>query len=108
VYQASAFPLALRVRPPDALWGGAQYESGRFSFVQLHHLRTGNVPLHGVGDIAGKGQLFRITVLEVRGKTVVIYVESTFAEQPRLPPNKVFPTFLPYAQQMLSSITFRR
>jgi len=199
VYQASAFPFALRVRAPDELWGGVQHESGRFRFVQLHHLRTGNLPLHGVGDItieaaagstpsaattirrlhstphiaassiraarvagftgqtfdaaivgidhppycrthscpghggvslapfttnhhcgfcthtmkgetqdvkfAGKGQLLRITVLDVRGKTVVIYVESVFADQPRFPPSKLFPTFLPYARQMLSGMT---
>jgi hypothetical protein len=55
---------------------------------------------------AGKGQLLRITVLDVRGKTVVIYVESVFADQPRFPPSKLFPTFLPYARQMLSGMTF--
>src|SRR6266516_3046604 len=57
-YQASAFPLALRLRPPDGRWEGVQFESGRFRFVQLHHLRTGSVPLHSIGYItleAGKG-----------------------------------------------------
>jgi hypothetical protein len=55
---------------------------------------------------AGKGQLFRIIVIDVRGKTVVIYVESGYADQPRFPPAKTFPTFSPYAQQMLASLRF--
>lgn len=192
-YTASAFPLALRFGAPDDRWGGVQYESGRFRFVQLHHSRTGNVPLHGVGYItieaangpttspartvqrlhatpkidagpvtaaslagfagkafdativgrdgptvpgislapfttnhhcrfceetmhgetldvkyAGDGLLFRIIVLGVRGKTVVIYIKSDYANQPRFPPTKTFPTFLPYAQKMLATLTFPR
>jgi hypothetical protein len=55
---------------------------------------------------AGKGQLFRIIVLDARGKTVVIYLESSYADQPRFPPAKTFPTFLPYAQKMLASLHF--
>jgi hypothetical protein len=55
---------------------------------------------------AGKGQLFRIMALDVRGKTVVIYLESIFADQPKFPPATLFPTFLPYAQQMLASLRF--
>jgi hypothetical protein len=200
VYGASAFPLAVRVRPNDGHWQGGQFESGRFRFVQLGHLRTGDIPLHGVGFITieaaagatptatatierlhatphidagpikaarvagfagrtfdativgidhppfcrthscpghggvslapfttnlhcgfcthtmkgetqdvkygAKGQLFRITALDVRGKTVVIYVESTFAEQPRFLPAKTFPTFLPYAKQLLATLRF--
>ncbi len=57
-------------------------------------------------SIAGKGQLFHIIVVDVRGKTVVIYLESGFADQPRFPPAKTFPTFLPYAQQMLATLRF--
>lgn len=190
-YRASAFPLSMLLRPPDDRWGGVQFESGRFRFIQLHHLRVGSAPLHGSGYItleaatgptasvaktiarlratpkihagplkpasvagwvgksfdativgsdrakplgislapfttnrhcgyctktmhgetqdvkfAGKGQLFRIIVVAIQGKTVVIYVESTFADQPRLPPAKTFPTFLPYAKQMLSALIF--
>jgi hypothetical protein len=197
-YQASAFPLALRVRPPDSRWEGVQYESGRFRFVQFHHLRTGSVPLHGVGymtleaakgstpsantaikrlhatpnlaaspvkpirvasfvgeqfdatvtgkdvppycrshpcsdgvslvpftinrhcgyctntmkgetqdvKFAGTGQVFRIIAINVRGKTIVIYLESNFADQPKFPPAKTFPTFLPYAQRMLAALVF--
>jgi hypothetical protein len=200
IYQASAFPVSLRLRPPDGNWEGVQFESGRFGFVQLHHLRTGNVPLHAFGYItveaargstpsaevtirrlhatphidassikaarvgtfagqtfdativgsdrppicktvrcargvsfapfttnhhcgfcnntmkgetkdvkfAGTGQLFRIIVADVRGKTIVIYLESNFADQPKFPPARIFPTFLPYARQMLSTLTFAR
>jgi hypothetical protein len=50
-YQASAFPIAVRVRPPDSLWGGVQLGSGRFRFAQLNHLRAGSLPLHGVGYV---------------------------------------------------------
>jgi hypothetical protein len=183
--------MATLLRPPDDRWGGVQFESGRFRFIQLHHLRVGSAPLHGSGYItieaakgptasaaktierlratpniqagplksasiagfagkafdativgsdrpkplgislapfttnrhcgfctktmhgetqdvkfAGKGQLFRIIVVAIQGKTVVIYVESGFADQPRFPPAKMFPTFLPYAKQMLSTLTF--
>lgn len=198
-YGASAFPLPIGLRAPDARWGSAQFESRRFRFAQLFHgHRTGDAPLKGVGLItfesatgatpsvgatvqhlrttphmnagpitsarvagfagkqfeativgydlppycrnhpcgkgaslvpfttnhhcgfcthtmhgetldakfAGKGQLFRIIVIGVRGKTVVIYLESLFANQPRFPPTKTFPTFLPYAQQMLAAVRF--
>ena len=189
-YQASGFPFPVRIRPPDTRWGGGQYESGAFRFVQLNHLRTGTQPLHGVGYVtlesstgptpsvastvarlrttphidagpvtpvriagfggrsfdativgsdrpsplgvsfapfkpnhhcgfctktmqgetqdakwAGEGQLFRIDVIDVRGKTVVVYIESNFADQRRYPPQKVFPTFLPYAPTLLSNLS---
>jgi hypothetical protein len=54
----------------------------------------------------GKGQLFRIIVLDVRGKTVVVYIESGFADQPRFPPAKTFATFLRYAREMLAALRF--
>ena len=192
VYRASDFPLALRVRAPDALWGGVQLRSGRFRFVQIFHLHAGSFPTAGRGDItfetatgrtpsiaatvsrlhstplikagaitpirlagfsgksfdaeivgrdpgnrgislapftvnrhcgycevtmrgetqdykfAGDGQLFRIIALGVRGKTVVIYLESGYADQPRFPPERSFPTFLPFAKRMLSTLTFLR
>jgi hypothetical protein len=59
---------------------------------------------------AGKGQLFRIMVIGVRGKTVVIYVESSFSDSTtrKHPPTETFPTFLPYAQKLLSMLTFPR
>jgi hypothetical protein len=191
VYQASAFPIALRVRPPVTRWEGVQFESGRFRFVQLQHLYTATGPLRGLGFItieaakgstpsaartiarlhatphikagpitaahvaglagkqfdakivgsdrpsppgislapftknlhcgfctktmhgetldvkfAGKDQLFRIIVIAVRSKTVVIYLESNFADQPKSPPSKTFPTFLPYAKHMLATLAF--
>ena len=56
--------------------------------------------------VAGRGQLFRIIVLRTHGKTVVIYVESIYADQKKHPPAKQFPTFLPYAQKMLAHISF--
>ena len=59
---------------------------------------------------AGKGQLFRIIVLGVRGKTVVIYLESSFGDSTtrKHPPTKTFPTFLPFAQRLLSTLAFPR
>jgi hypothetical protein len=193
-YEASKFPLTIRVRPPDALWGGVQLHSGKFKFVQFHHLKAGSVPLHGWGymtleastgrtgsvaatirklhstpnldvspiepvrvsgfsgksfdatvvggesgdkgvaltpftaprrcgwctktmhgetldnKFAGIGQLFRIMVIGVRGKTVVIYLESSFdlSSNGGHTPTETFPTFLPYAQKLLSTLTFPR
>jgi hypothetical protein len=52
------------------------------------------------------GQLFRIFVLRTQGKTVVIYVESNYADQKKFPPTKIYPTFLPYAQKMLAHTSF--
>jgi hypothetical protein len=45
-------------------------------------------------------------VLDVRGKTVVVYIESGFADQPRFPPAKTFATFLRYAREMLAALRF--
>jgi hypothetical protein len=53
------------------------------------------------------GQLFRVIVLSAHRKVVVIYFESIFADQPKFPPAKLFPTFLPYAQKMLASVSFQ-
>jgi len=197
VYTATKFPVAVKIRPPDAHWGGVQLESGNYRFIQLTHLHaSGTPPLNGWGYVtleagegstpsaatamnrlhatplleagpitpirvagftgqqfeatvvgidgtryspngaggislapfttnhhcgyctktmhretqdakfAGKGQLFRIIVLDVRGKTVVVYLESTYAIQPKYPPTRTFPTFLPYAQQLLSKVSF--
>jgi hypothetical protein len=190
IYRASAFPVLMRVRVPDAVWGGIQLRSGRFRFVQFTHRRRGSFPTAGAGSItlesakgrtpsvattvkrlhstrliktgpvtlvriagfsgksfdatiegadpnnmgislapftknlhcgfcdqlgeaedykfAGKGQLFRIIVLGVRGKTVVIYLESVFAVSRRHPTTQSFPTFLPFAQQMLATLRFSR
>jgi hypothetical protein len=190
-YQASTFPLGIRLRPPDDRWAGVQIQSRRYGFVQLHHLRTGNVPLHGWGymtieaaavptpavatvvrrlhatprldagpvtaaHVAGfsgqrfdatvvgtdrpkplgisvapytinrhcgfctrtmngktqdhkyawKGEVLRVIIIDVRGTTVVIYLESAVANQPDYPDAEVFPTFLPYARQMLSTLEF--
>jgi hypothetical protein len=65
--------------------------------------------LHGeTKDVkVGKpGQRFRIIALDVRGKTVIVYLESIYADQKRFPPAKLFPTFLPYAQKMLANVSF--
>jgi hypothetical protein len=193
-YEATKFPLAVRVRAPDALWNGVQLHSKRFSFVQFLHLKAGNVPLHGWGwmtleastgptgsvaetaqqlhatpglkaaplkavrvagfrgkkfdatvvgtesgdngvaltpftaplrcgwctrtmhgetldnKFAGEGELFQIIVIGVRGTTVVIYLESSRADSSTRnhPPTETFPTFLPYAQKLLSTLTFPR
>ncbi|HXH96049.1 MAG TPA: hypothetical protein VNH40_02470, partial [Gaiellaceae bacterium] len=65
--------------------------------------------LHGeTKDVkVGKpGQRFRIIALNVRGKTVIVYLESIYADQKKFPPAKLFPTFLPYAQKMLANLSF--
>jgi hypothetical protein len=54
-----------------------------------------------------KGQLFRVIVVSAHRKVVVIYIESIYAIQKKHPPSKLFPTFLPAAQKMLSAISFR-
>ncbi len=199
-YTASAFALAVKIHPPDALWGGVQHETRGYRWVQLsHHHVPNTAPLTGGGYItlesatvatpsaartlanlratphvhvgptkavsvagvqgqmfdatiagsdnspychthhcaagvslapftknlhcgfctntmhgetqdvkfAGKGQIFRIIVLNVHGKVAVIYIESNFADQKRFPPANIFPTFLPYAKEMLANITFK-
>jgi hypothetical protein len=78
-------------------------------FTTNRHCGFCNHTMHGqTQDVkfAGTGQRFRIIVIDVRGKTVVIYLESVFADQPTFPPAKIFPTFLPYAQQMLANLAF--
>jgi hypothetical protein len=205
-YTASAFPVAVTIRPPDALWGGVQHESGGYRWIQLSHghvpstppttgsgyitletatgatpsaaltlanlratphmklgpvtsvrvaghagksfdaLITGvdvtkycranrslcssgislapfrtnlhcgfcvNTMHHETQDVkfAGDGQVFRIIVLTARGKVVVIYLESNFAgttasARKKFPTAKNFATFVPYAREMLASISF--
>ncbi len=46
------------------------------------------------------GDVFRVLVLDVRGKTVVVYIENV-----ALPPQG-FPAFLTKAEQMLGSLRF--
>ena len=46
------------------------------------------------------GDVFRVTVLNVRGRTVVIYIENV-----ALPPSQ-FPAFLTKAEQLLKSLRF--
>jgi len=48
-YAAKTFPIAVRFRPTDALWGGAQFQSGMYRFVQLLHQKSGSVAFHGRG-----------------------------------------------------------
>jgi hypothetical protein len=54
---------------------------------------------------AVKGQLFRVIVLRAHGRTVVIYLESTYTGSKKHPPATTFPTFLPYANKMLAHIS---
>jgi hypothetical protein len=81
-------------------------------FTVSHHcLFCGDAqkwPNRETGDVkfAGTGQLFHIVVVRVRSKTVVIYVESNYADQRRHPPAEIFPTFLPYANRMLATLRF--
>lgn len=77
-------------------------------FLTNHHCGFCENTLHReTQDVkfAGVGQVFRIIVLNAHGTVVVIYIESIYADQKRFPPAKIFPTFLPYAQQMLASIS---
>ena len=53
-----------------------------------------------------EGQLFRVIVVSVHRKVVVIYIESIYADQKQFPPSRLFPTFLPAAQKMLAAISF--
>lgn len=78
-------------------------------FTVNHHCGFCEKTLHGETKdlkVGGRGQLFRFIVLRVRGRTVVIYIESIYAVQKKHPPAQQFPTFLPYAQKMLSHISF--
>lgn len=80
-------------------------------FLPNHHCGfcgDAKIDPHETLDVkaAIKGQLFRIIVLSAHGKTVVIYVESTFPEQKKFPPTKIYPTFLPYAEKMLAAVSF--
>jgi hypothetical protein len=45
-YQASEFPLALRVTPPDGSWAGAQWKANLFSSeeIQKRHLKCSTTP----------------------------------------------------------------
>ncbi len=188
-YAPTTFALPVRFRPTDDRWLGVQLQGGAYRFVQIVHLTTGNVPLHGRGTITleastratpsvaktigrlhatpkmrvsaikpvrvagfrglafdasitgkdpdstgisltpfttprhcgycevtlnhegldnrflGKGQLLRIMAIDVRGKTVLIYLESDFP-QPHYPAQKTFPTFVPYAEKLLATLQF--
>ena len=79
-------------------------------FLTNHHCGfcDAKIDPHETLDVkaALKGQLFRIIVLGAHGKTVVIYVESSYPEQKKFPPTKIFPTFLPYAEKMLAAVSF--
>lgn len=175
-YQASLFPLALRVTAPDASWFGGQGKTitqtrGSFGWVEflqsppgkplgaismitsygrtqsvaatVAQLRTGgsgatyqatsHVQLAGFsgrefdGQVVGtshvfvpftplthtakyhpdayrfyQGELFRIIVLGVRGKTVVLLLENA-----ALPADQ-FPAFLTSADQLLRTLQFPR
>lgn len=78
-------------------------------FTTNHHCGFCTSTMHGQtqdAKFAGTGQLFRIIVIDVRGKAVVVYLESTFANQSKFPPRTTFPTFLPHAQRMLANLAF--
>jgi hypothetical protein len=69
--------------------------------------------LHGEtldNKFAGDGQLFRIMVIGVRGKSVVVYLESSFSDSTtrKHPPTETFPTFLPFAQKLLATLSISR
>jgi hypothetical protein len=79
-------------------------------YTTNHHCGYCTDTMHGEtqdAKFAAKDQLFRIIVIGVKGKTVVIYIESTYHDQPKVLPAQTFPTFLPYAQRMLAALSFR-
>jgi hypothetical protein len=55
-----------------------------------------------IGATYGKGGGFRIIVIDVYGRTVVLYLDSFTA------PAAKFPVFLGFADKILSTITFAR
>jgi hypothetical protein len=180
-YQASAFPLALRLTPSDGSWAGAQWKSELLGFrgggrpyfgwvaigngngdayagvppglivIMTAYARTPSVAAtvanlrtrgHGAtyeitspvkvagfsgtqfdGQVVGRshvfipfsprpvnhfedthflgqGEVFRVMVLNVRGKTVVVFVESG-----ELPAER-FPAFLGKADRILETVRF--
>lgn len=171
-YRASAFPLALRLTPPDGSWGGAQWKSERLGFrgggrpyfgwvavgktrgmivIETAYARTPSLASvvanlrtrgHGAtleqtspaklagfsgiqfdGEVVGRnhvfvpfspppanhfqdayfldqGETFRVIVLNVRGKVVVVFVESG-----ELSPEQ-FPAFLTQADRILAKVRF--
>ena len=77
-------------------------------FTTAHHCGYCEVTLNHEGldnRFAGKGQLLRIMAIDVRGKTVMVFLESDFP-QPGYPAEKTFPTFVPYAAQLLATLQF--
>lgn len=173
-YQASSFPIELRVTPPDSTWAGAQWKTTShgqpvFGWVAVGHppldqprglieMETAFGPTPSVATILGrlrsagggatfgkttrvtvaglpgwqidgnvygkfghvfvpftaktggasppdhydmlKGEAFRIIVLDVRGKRVVLFLESF-----KLSPEE-FTAFLPEASKLLNSLKF--
>ena len=176
-YQASSYPLKLRVTPPDGSWGGAQWKSASLNkaapfygwvvfarggkpnaptcavVLETAYARTASVAKtvvglrtrgHGVdlgassainvagfsgvqfdAKVTGKrhvfvpyspptttsayfpdsyevytGELLRLQVLSVRGKTVVVYIDNVGS-----PPN-AFPACLDKTTEILSALKF--
>jgi len=46
----------------------------------------------------------RFAVIDSGDQVLVLDQAPTYAIQPRFPPTKTFPTFLPYAQKMLAAL----
>jgi hypothetical protein len=58
--------------------------------------------------VARTGQVFRFIALKARGKTVVIYLESATDNTVKgFPGSATFPSFVPFANKLLSSLRFR-
>ena len=77
-------------------------------FTTPHHCGYCEVTLNHEGldnRFLGKGQLLRIMAIDVHGKTVLVFLESDFP-QPGYPAEKTFPTFIPYAEQLLATLQF--
>jgi hypothetical protein len=78
-------------------------------FTTNRHCIFCNTTMHGETldvKVGLTGQLFRIIVVGVRGKPVVIYLESVYATgtRQRHPPSQTFATFLPFARRLLAQI----
>jgi hypothetical protein len=83
-YRASAFPIALRVTPPDATWGGAQWKANLFSPEEIaaKHLTCSTNPGVCKGPFFGWVTLGQGDVHNNIAPRDLIVVLTSFARTP--------------------------
>lgn len=110
----AAVVAGLRTRGRGATYGPtSSIKLGGYSGVQFDGKVVGKehvfIPFSPKSTVAkwypdnygmGQGEVFRIIVLNVHGKTVVVYLENA-----ELPPDQ-FPSFLPRADKLLNAFKF--